>query len=149
MTPRDQAEAYLEDLSEIRAKIRSIEERMESDLEAIRARYAPLLNPLREEFGSIERDLMRLMRKRAGELFDGQDKIALPHGVLIFGEEWRLRLPKDALERIKELGWIEAVKVVESVDRGIIGTWPESRLAAIGAERRLQRKFSYELKGAK
>jgi len=83
-----------------------------------------------------------LMRKRTGEIFDGRDKVSLRHGVLLYGEEVRLRLPKDALGRIKELGWIEAIRVIESVDRGVVGTWPESRLAAIGARRRTERKFS-------
>lgn len=142
----DRADAFLEDMGEIAARIEALERQAEADMEAIRARYAPILQQLREEFKGIEKDLIRLMKHETAALFDGSEKVALPHGVLIHGKEFKVRIPRDALERIEAMGWTEAVKIAKSVDRGVVEKWPVERLEMIGATRRLVEKFAYELR---
>lgn len=56
-----------------------------------------------------------------------------------------MRIPRDALERIKAQGWREAVKTVESVDRGVVSEWPDSRLVMIGTKRRKVVEYNYEI----
>jgi phage host-nuclease inhibitor protein Gam len=149
MTPLEKADAYLEDMADIRARIEALEERAEAEMEAVRARYGPQVQDLRGYLARVEKGLVALMKRERDVIFDGRDKVVLSHGALLHGWEERTRIPRDALEKVKELGWTEAVKVVESLDRAVVERWPVERLAAIGAERKAVEVYKYELSGGR
>lgn len=144
--PRAEADGLLAEIAEIRARIERFEKAYERDLEQVRQEYEIFITPQREDLAAREKALVRLMKKQTAEIFDGHDKVTLPHGWLLHERGEHVTIPRDALERIEAKGWLDAVKVAKSVDREVVEKWPVERLFAIGAERKPTEKFEYELK---
>lgn len=146
MTPRERADAYLEDLGEMAGRIQALERQAQADMEAVKAKWAAVLEPLKEEFKAVERDLLALLKRETAAVFNGADKVSLRHGVLIHGKEFKVKIPRGALQKVEEMGWMEAVRISKSLDRSVVERWPVERLEMIGATRKLVEKFAYELK---
>ncbi len=142
---RREAEGLLRALAAAGAELDARESAAEREMAAVRERHEGEIARWRETFGERERALLKFMRSEKAGLFDGGDQVRLAHGILLYAREMRVRIPRDALERIKEQGWEEAINVVESVNRGVVEQWPEERLALIGAERRAKETYGYEL----
>ena len=142
----DVADSLLGDLSAAVAKLRAIEQEVERQIEYVREEYAENMKYYRGQIRMFEGDLTAIMKTNRDLLFSGQDKIDLLHGLLLYARGPHVVIPKDALGRIKEQGWIEGIRVAESVDRGIVTGWPDEMLAVIGAKRTMKEMYSYELK---
>ena len=142
----EKAETMLGYIKVLNERTAWLEARAEEEMKRVRERYEAPLAEAREKQKQAERDLVSLMKKNKPILFDGTDQVDLKTGILLYGEEDKIRIPRDALEKIKEAGWEEAIKVAESVDRGVVEKWPLERLVVIGAERKRIETYSYELK---
>jgi hypothetical protein len=142
---RTACDAQLAELAELVAAKGAVEARCQAEMKAVRARHADEIARLTQAVAAGDRRLRELMREHRGVLFDGVDKVHLTHGSLLYKKGWKLTLTKGALEAIKEQGWMEAVSIAESVDRDVVMTWPEERIAAIGGKKRLAEEYNYEL----
>jgi len=138
------ADELLKEISELKADLVRNEALYNEEISAIEKHYEGI-GLLKTEIADREKALIALMRKNKGIVFDGDDKISLDHGILLYGSEDKVSIPKNALGKIKAQGWNEAIKVVESVKRDIVSKWPEERLFVIGAKRKTKENFSYEL----
>ncbi|MBU2550491.1 MAG: host-nuclease inhibitor Gam family protein [Proteobacteria bacterium] len=145
LTPLDRADRYLAEMRELGLEAEAVESEAREEMERVRARYEARLGRFRARLAELDRSLKDLMKQERVAVFDGRDKVRLPNGLLFHTREARVTLPREALERIKEQGWFEAVAVVERVDRPVVEVWPEERLAVIGARRRMADRFAYEL----
>lgn len=141
----EQAEELLKNIREKTSVLRAREAEAEARIAAIRDQCGPGIQALQEEVKGADRELKALMRREAQWIFALEDQVSLENGILLTGEERKVRIPRGALEAIKAQGWMEAVKVAESVDRGVVETWPEERLVVIGAERKTITTYSYEV----
>jgi len=146
MEPREQAEELLEELGLLRRELADLEAQAESELAAVREKYAAMLYIYKTDISEKEKALKALMKAYDPDLFGGRDKVSLPHGLLLRSEGYKVRIPRNALARIEAQGWTEAVKVVKSLDRDVVAKWPDSRLAVIGAERKRVVSYDYEVK---
>lgn len=99
-----------------------------------------------EDLKCLEKDLVALMKKNSGLIFDGEERVEVEHGSLLFTIEERVRKAKWVLENLKEHGFTEAVKVVESVDWDALDKWSKEKLALVGTERKRKEVFSWEIK---
>jgi len=140
----DVAEEMLERIQALRREVDSLKDSAEAEMQEIKGRYRERLAPLQENLASVETGLLKLMKKEKGEIFKDEDRVALVHGILIYGREFKVSIPRNALERIEAQGWEEAIKTAKSVDRAVVEAWPEERLFAIGATKKLVEIFSYE-----
>ena len=142
-SPLDRADDLLAEISLLTHRLATLEDRVAAEVEAVRARSRELVD-VRYLLEDRDRELKSLLRLRRREIFAGRDKVNLAHGVLLCGWENRLHLPRTALERLHSLGWTEAIRATESVNRAVVANWPAQRLAAIGATLRQAMKFAYE-----
>ena len=140
----ERADELLEELGLLRLELSDIEAQAEAELRAVRERYAANIDRYRSEIAAREKELKAIMKDHDPEIFDGADKVSLPHGLLLRSEGYKVRIPRDALEKIEAQGWHEAVKVAKSINRDVVSKWPDSRLVAIGAERRSLVAYEYE-----
>ena len=140
------ADVLLRDLAEIQEALKAAEAEAQAEIEKIRQKYEPNIAYIKECFQEREKLLLNLMKAEKAGLFDGKDKVSLDHGVLLYGKEGKVSIPRDALEKIERAGWLEAVKIAKSVDRGVVEKWPDEKLAVIGAMRKVKEKYEYELK---
>jgi phage host-nuclease inhibitor protein Gam len=143
---RAQAESHLKDIAYLKAHIEVKEQAYTAEVEKLKEKYLPEINALEDSLAMEDKALVSLMKKNKDNLFDGEDKIKLSCGVLLHTTEYRLTLPRDALGRIKENGWIEAIRVTESIAREIVERWPIERIVAVGGDKKLKEKFEYEVK---
>lgn len=112
------------------------------DLERI---YASLLKPMRDRHRAAHDELVALMRGHRTLLFADASRVSLERGDLIHEESPAVTIPRDAVERCEEYGLIDALKIAKSIDRGVVATWPDDRLALIGASRKTKHTYSYEV----
>lgn len=141
----DQTDSLLALIAETQNLMVEMESMAVAELEAVRDRYQPRIDALRQDRDGHEKKLLALMKRNKAVLFDGRDEVKLPHGCLFHAKKEKVVIPRDALERIEENGWTEAIKVVKTVIRPVVEAWPEVRLAAIGAAKKLMETFDYEI----
>lgn len=136
----------LKRLGEITREFETYQSVAEYEIERIRSQYSEKLSEYKAQIAALDKNIKSLTKKNKAEVFDGKDQVTLDHGILLWGKEKKVTIPRDALEKIEAQGWTEAVKIAKSVDRAVVEKWPVERLTVIGAVRKIMEKFSYELK---
>jgi len=136
----------LKQLGEITKEFETYQSVAEYEIERIRSQYSEKLVEYKTQIAALDKNIKSLAKKNKAEIFDGKDQVTLEHGILLWGKEKKVTIPRDALEKIEAQGWKEAVKIAKSVDRAVVEKWPVERLTVIGAVRKIMEKFSYELK---
>jgi len=142
----ERAELLLTQIAAANDQIAWQERRVEEEMQAIRSRHEGPLAKFKEVREAYEKELIKFMKKHKAVLFDETDQVDLKMGILLHGQEDKVKIPRNALEKIKAQGWKEAIKTAESVDREVVENWPDERLIVIGAERKPVEVFDYELK---
>jgi phage host-nuclease inhibitor protein Gam len=115
----------------------------------LKAEYETRLKPFREELAGDEKALLALMKACRDALFDGTDVVYLSNGTLVHSRKDKVSIPRNhdaVIALCEEHGFVDAVKIVKSLDREAIEKWPDERLFLIGAERKTREEFSYDLK---
>lgn len=143
---RSEAEELLLAIAVSQTGIDLLTEQFNEELEHLKAHYEGMMAPMK---ATVERDgkaLQGLMKANKAVLFDGTDVVRLVNGTLIREAGDKVTIPKTALAKCKELGFTDIVKTVESLDRAAVEKWPDEKLFLIGAKRKPDEKFEYELK---
>lgn len=142
------ADGLLQELSRLSGHLAVLEQDFNQRIFELKSRYEQLADPLRREFEARERELEGLMKRNRSVLFDGQDQVNLPHGILLYGEEPHVVIPRDAVARLEAAGLWKAIKVAKSVDRAAVERLSDEELDMLGMERKLMQTYTYELSGA-
>ena len=135
----------LAEIGRLGKTIEAAEADAQAKIEQIRKATVAELEPVRDRLKETEKALLKLMKAERKAIFDGNQKITLKHGILIHTRELKVTIPRDALKKIKELGWAEAIKIAESLDRGAVEKWTDERLFLIGAERKEKPEWKWEV----
>lgn len=146
------ADDLLEDIRSAGEIIDSLTEQYNDDAARLKAEYEARLAPFRAELANDEKALLALMKANRKVLFDGTDVVYLSHGTLVHNTTDRVVIPRNhdaVIALCEEHGFVEAVKIVRSLDREAVEKWPDERLFLIGAERKTREEFHYDLKGGK
>lgn len=143
------SDVCLADIAECTRRIASLEAEAERSVKVIMGNYAAMIEPLREQLAKNAAWLRDTMKSNKTVLFDGTDVVRLANGALIRNVADKVSIPRDALAKCEELGFVEAIKIAKSLDRDAVEKWPDERLFLIGAERKQKEEFSYDLKEAK
>lgn len=146
------ADKLLEEISIVHEALRALEDAAEREMAAVREKYKNRIVELQYSMGVRSASLLDLMKKTKALLFDlgeKKDQVDLEHGILLYGKEDKVSIPRNALTKIEAQGWEEAIKTVKSVDREVVEKWPDEKLIIIGAKKKPKEVFSYELKNAK
>jgi hypothetical protein len=86
------------------------------------------------------------MKQHREELFpEGVDQVSLKHGVLLLGHGFKVSIPRDAIARCEEEGYLDCIKIQKSIDRAVIEKWPDAKFTVIGAVRKPSTSFEYEV----
>jgi len=145
MTIEERADILLQIIAKQEAKITRIEASMADEIKTVTEKYSECIDQLGEVLQANVKELIGVMKENKAVLFDGRDQVNLTAGILLYGREYKLSLPRDALAKAEELGYGDAIKISKSLDRPVIETWPIERLFMIGGKKKLVEKFDYEL----
>lgn len=143
---RAEAEELLLAIAVSHTGIDLLTEQFNGEIERLKAHYEGMMAPMKASVERDEKALQGLMKAHRAALFDGSDIVRLVNGTLIREAGDKVTIPKTALAKCKELGFTDVVKVAESLDRAAVEKWPDERLFLIGAKRKPDEKFEYELK---
>lgn len=143
---RKEADDILGGLKKLSAEIAAIQSDADREFAELTEKYGALMDPIKTRLKEKEKEIMRLMKAEKADLFDGKDIVRLINGILLYSREFKVSIPRDALEKAEKLGLKEAIKIVKSLNRDIVKAWPDEKLVLIGAERKASDKFSYEVK---
>ncbi len=141
---RSEAEELLLAIAVSQTRIDLLTEQFNEEIERLKAHYEGMIAPMK---ATVERDgkaLQGLMKANKAVLFDGTDVVRLVNGTLIREAGDKVTIPKTALAKCEELGFMEVIKTVKSLDRDAVEKWPDERLFLIGAERKTKEEFSYD-----
>ena len=146
-SPAGKADDILNDIYKLTNTIAFIQGSADRAFEELAEKYASRLEPFKTSLKEKEREIIKLMKAEKVSIFDGRDMVRLTNGTLLHSREPKVTIPRDALEKVEELGFKEAIKIVKSLNRDVVKLWPDEKLVLIGAERKTKEKFSYEVKG--
>ncbi len=144
---KDMADRILGDIRNLSRSIAAIEDEANEAMKAVSEKYEAMLRPLKDNLAVQDKAIVKFMKAQKKVLFEDGEIVRLKNGALIYSKEPKVSIPRDALEKAEEAGFTEAIKIVKSLDRGIIETWPDEKLFLIGAERKSAEKYSYDIKG--
>jgi len=140
------AEELLQEIQIKSETLKEFEAELEDKYRIFRIGYGFRITQLKSEVGELDKDLIKLMRGNEKSLFEETDTVKLDDGILLYGKNKKVSLPRDALKKAIKAGYDEAIKITKSLDRAVVEKWPDERLFMIGGKRRLVEKFSYEVK---
>jgi hypothetical protein len=139
------ADLILKDLRDLGAEIQRRQAAYEEEAKMLAEKHQKGIAEFQAEMAEREGLIISLMKQNKGVLFDGRDKVSLKNGTIIYIQASKVTVPRDALAKCEAQGFTDVIKVVKSIDRGAIEKWPDAKLGLIGAKRRLQDSFSYDL----
>jgi len=140
------ADKLLGDIRHLTEQIDTLSSEYSEAMAELTEKYKTHATPFQEQCREKEKTLISLMKTEKGILFDGQDIVQLKNGTLLHAIIEKVHIPRNALKRCEELEFLEAIKIAKSLDRGMIEKWPDAKLFLIGAERKPEEEFSYDLK---
>jgi phage host-nuclease inhibitor protein Gam len=143
---RDKANNLLAQIRDISGGIGMLEGEFNDQFEKLKAKYTAEIKSLKEILHEDEKQLVGLMKGGKSKLFDGVSIVKLSNGVLIYDKSDKVSIPRNAVEKLEECGFKDAVKIEKSVDRAIVEKWPDAKLLLIGAVRKPVETYSYEVK---
>ncbi len=143
------ADLLLVKLGRTQRELHYLQAEMEREMTRLRESWQARLAPLEERQEQMAAALLTLAKEHKEELFRGEScRLDLPHGALLYEVQRRVKRVRGLLDRLKEQGFLEAIKVAESVDWDRLEAWPEERLRQVGTKRVVKEVFGYEVKEA-
>lgn len=147
-----EADRLLEKIRDAQRAYEHLQWQAAESLRASQEYWGPLLKREKGRVDFLGKELETLMKKATGEIFPerrepGSDRVDLPHGCLIHALALKIRKAKTVTpEKLEELGFPEAVKIVKSVDWDALEDWPDARLFLVGTERKPADDYAWEVK---
>ncbi len=146
LTPTEQrADDLLRVAAALAAVLDDEKGRYESETRQVKERFTERVAPTVARLKETEKEIEALALAHQVDLFGtpsqeeaaGGVRCPLPSGSLILTVRQVVRKAKAVtVDALKSLGWIDGVRVEESVAWDKIEAWPDERLAVIGTERR-------------
>ncbi len=150
---RDLAEvdAVLGEIAEAQRELMLIETAMNEAIDAAKRTAAEQAAPLQARIRTLGESLGAYSTYHKSELFRRGKTLRFNHGEIGFRKttalkpQTRLRWA-DVLERLRETGRREGIRVREDVNKEVLREWSDSELEAVGARLVSKDEFWYEVK---
>jgi hypothetical protein len=142
------ANELLGKLADVGERIAGLQIAAEKEMAAVKRKYEDPIGKFKDIQYALDAELIKLMKWHKGDLFDRTDQVALEAGILLYGEEAKVRIPRDAVAKLEELKWEDGLKRTVSVNREAIEKWPLERILTIGGDKKVVEVYSYELTAA-
>lgn len=142
-----QADELLARIGKAKAEYEKVNRQWDAAIKELERQYGQRAREAKEQVRALEKQLVKHAKKHRIEVFGDRDRADLSAGALIWSVIRRVKRKKDvSVDRLKELGFTDGIKVVESVFWDRLETWPDEKLIAAGTERVTKESVEYELK---
>lgn len=133
-------------IAAIRQELKTIETDLDAGITALRENARQEAEPLKKKMESLEAAIRTFSDYNKPELFKDKKSLELVFGTFGYRSSSRIAVRKDTLELLKKLGFEEAVRVTETVNKEELAKWGDEKLALVSAEWVEEDKFWYEIK---
>lgn len=147
----DEANDAMREIGELRRVIAGIEDRMNDDIDVLKARAAEEAAHFRARLESLENGVHAFAEIRKDELFDDKRRsVRLDFGTIGYRRSHEVGLAKGftwkaVLAKLRELAFKEAIRVKEEPDKDILKSWPGERLDLVGCVKKEKDTFWFEI----
>ena len=147
----EEANETIREIGDLKRVIADIENRMNDDIAEIKSGAAADAAPHRSRLEALENGVYAFAEVKNDELFDDKRRsVKLDFGVIGYRRSHEINLMKGfnwraVLAKLKELAFLDAVRVKEEPDKDIMKSWPAERLNLVGCEKKDKDTFWYEV----
>ncbi|HYW03578.1 MAG TPA: host-nuclease inhibitor Gam family protein [Gammaproteobacteria bacterium] len=144
------ADRVLAEVGALQRQLRGIESDLNDEIDQAKAAAAAKAAPIKERMAELDAGLLAYAEYNKDRLFRKRRSVKLHFGTLGFRRSTQLKTATKwtwaaVLDRLKELGLTQAVRVKESVDKEALATLPDAQLEQVGVVRRPTDSFWYEV----
>lgn len=144
------ADEILVRLKEFTRRAEAIGKEYEAETLRIKNRYVIELLEARRQVKVLAEELTRLGVKHKQELFAGDERKELTHGILIYQIiQHVIRGRNITPELLESLGEADAVRIAKSVNWDAIEAWEDERLERAGIKKITKEEINYTFKKGK
>lgn len=146
-----QAEGALAEMLAISRKLSLIEGAMNEQIDDAKARAQQESTPLFARYTELEKAVKAFGTLNKSRLFANKKSLDLAFGTISFRQSERIVLQNGisdvmALQKLREFGLLDGIRVKEELDRAAMMAWPDSRLEMVGMKRRTVESISVDVK---
>lgn len=141
------ADALLASIRNQQQQYDRINEQWNAAIKELERQYADTAQAHAQKIRDLEKDLRKHVKKHKDEIFAaGADRAELASGALIYSVSDRVKRAKAVtVDRLKELGYTDGIKIEEKVWWEALESWTDERLIAAGTERTRKEQIEYEI----
>ncbi|GAU08118.1 host-nuclease inhibitor Gam family protein [Desulfoplanes formicivorans] len=144
------ANKALAEIAELKRSIKARESAMNDEIDRLKAETEAAVAPLQAKMASLENGLLAFAEFNKDELFVDKRSKDLDFGCIGYRRSKEIKpMPKKTLAmvlgKLKELGFTEAIRVKESVNKDELSQWSDEKLALVHARRVEKDTFWYEI----
>jgi len=144
------ADRVLAQVGHLQRQLRQIEGDLNDRIDQAKAEAAAKAAPLKARMAELDAGLLAYAEYNKDRLFGKKRSVKLHFGTLGFRRSTQLKTAAKwtwaaVLERCRELGLTQAIRVKESVDKESLAQLPDPQLEQIGVVRRPKDSFWYEV----
>jgi phage host-nuclease inhibitor protein Gam len=147
----DRAESAMMELAELSRQVRAVKDGLNADIDRLKENAAAAAAPLEARRKELTDALGTFLKMHRAEVLKGRKSIELAFGIMGFRAsssvvQMRGVTAEMSLERLKNSGLTEGIRIKEELDKDVMRGWPDDRLALVGLLRQEKDQFFVEVK---
>ncbi|SDO03534.1 Bacteriophage Mu Gam like protein [Desulfonauticus submarinus] len=141
----EEIEKILSEIAHLKSQAQGVKDAWDRAISELEKQYGSKLNECKAKIKQKEKELIKLAKSNQKVVFDCGDKREFTNGTLYFAISEKVKRARGVTpKKLKELGYLDAIKVIEKVNWDTIEKWPDEKLIAIGTERIRKEEIKYE-----
>ncbi|MFA7174862.1 MAG: host-nuclease inhibitor Gam family protein [Kiritimatiellia bacterium] len=145
-----EANTALAEIAEMKRTVKATESSMNDEIDRLKAEAEASVAPLLSKMGNLENGLLAFAEFNKDELFVDKRSKELDFGSLGYRRSKEIKPAAKktlamVLGKIKSLGFAEAIRTKESVNKDELAQWTDEKLALVDARRVEKDTFWYEV----
>ncbi|MEO0258981.1 MAG: host-nuclease inhibitor Gam family protein [candidate division WOR-3 bacterium] len=144
----EEVESILFDIDNLQDELAVQKKAYEEDMRIVKDRYQKSLEHIKQEIEKKEKALKTLLKNKQSIIFSDGEVVHLRNGSVWHRVVSAVKKARQVtVELLEQLGYLEGIKIVKSVNWDVISKWSDEKLAVIGTERVEKEEFGYDLVG--
>ena len=136
-----QAEGALAEMAALERKMAQAKLDMQEECDAAKAKAGETIAPLESRYKELDAALKKWATMNKSVLFAERKTLDLAFGVIGFLASTKIKQMNnvseaDTLAKLKQFGFTDGIRLIETPDKEAMEKWPEDRLALVGCVRR-------------
>lgn len=133
-------------IADLKLKIEEINAEANREINEVKEKTKERVIEYENKIKMLEVLITNYCEYNKNEIFRRRKSLELNFGSVGYRKSTRISVKRDTLELLKEMGFHEAVRVKEQVNKDVLKEWDEERLKLVHAKKKTDEGFWYEVK---